>query len=243
MDALSAKGTEIGSYQAESLIKEDAVFRWVRVRDRTDLDNYVLQIPQPGPQSEGDQLKALRQYFNKLQMVQRKGLITPQRVLRYPDYPLVVVYPEAQGQSVGEALRQEAEHSHEWWSQVCEALHRLHMQDLVHGCISPESFIVMDVRGQKRAMVTDFGYGPLMAKGCEEARVRVGDYLAPEVAAGAEPTTAADVYGYAKTLASWLLELEQTPWYERATSQDPNERFRTMREVSEGLKQELQRFG
>jgi WD40 repeat protein/energy-coupling factor transporter ATP-binding protein EcfA2 len=87
-----------------------------------------------------------------------------------------------------------------WAAQASEALTHLHRHDppIVHGDVKPAN-LVLDRHG--RVVCVDFGVSSTPGRA---QRGGTFGYRAPEVAAGAVPTTAADVYGLAATVFALL---------------------------------------
>jgi hypothetical protein len=114
-------------------------------------------------------------------------------------------------------------------AQVAEALDHLHAQDppVIHGDVKPAN-LVRAPNG--RVVLVDFdiagaeGRGPVGTLG----------YTAPEVAAGAKPTPAADIYGLASTAVALLngrppSALESAPTYPGVDPADVGHLSRAMR--------------
>ena len=87
-----------------------------------------------------------------------------------------------------------------WLAPVAEALTHLHTTDpsVVHGDVKPANLVLTPTG---RVVLVDFGVSSTRG-----LRTRGGTpgYRAPEVAAGAVPTRAADVYGLAATAFALL---------------------------------------
>jgi eukaryotic-like serine/threonine-protein kinase len=80
-------------------------------------------------------------------------------------------------------------------AQVCAALQHAHDQGLVHRDVSPGNILVD--RGGRTAKLADLGLaGPVGegARACGADTVGTPGYVAPEVAAGAAPSPASDLY-------------------------------------------------
>ncbi|HET9443086.1 MAG TPA: AAA family ATPase [Acidimicrobiales bacterium] len=90
----------------------------------------------------------------------------------------------------------------DWLVQIGEALDHLHAQwpPVVHADVKPANCLIT---AEGRAVLVDFGLARPAGAGL--ARAGTCGYRAPEVAAGATPTPAADVYGLAATAAELLL--------------------------------------
>src|SRR5262245_19134824 len=85
--------------------------------------------------------------------------------------------------------------------QAAEALEHLHAHDppVVHGDVKPANLIRTS---SGRVVLVDFGLSSMPAD--ELRRAGTAGYVAPEVAAGAKPTAAADVYSLAATALTLL---------------------------------------
>jgi WD40 repeat protein/tRNA A-37 threonylcarbamoyl transferase component Bud32 len=85
--------------------------------------------------------------------------------------------------------------------QVAEALEHLHTHapPVVHGDVKPANLILTS---SGRVVLVDFGLSSTPAD--ELRRAGTAGYVAPEVAAGARPTAAADVYSFAATALTML---------------------------------------
>jgi WD40 repeat protein/tRNA A-37 threonylcarbamoyl transferase component Bud32/energy-coupling factor transporter ATP-binding protein EcfA2 len=85
--------------------------------------------------------------------------------------------------------------------QVAEALEHLHRHDppVVHGDVKPANMILTS---SGRVVLVDFGLSSTPSD--DLRRAGTAGYVAPEVAAGARPTAAADVYSLAATAAVLL---------------------------------------
>ena len=110
--------------------------------------------------------------------------------------------------------------------QAAEALEHLHAHDppVVHGDVKPGNLIVTSA---SRIVLVDFGLSSTPTDGMR--RAGTAGYVAPEVAAGARPTAASDMYAFASTAIALLtgeppsggapswgaIELERIPALER----------------------------
>src|SRR5919197_1360515 len=85
--------------------------------------------------------------------------------------------------------------------QAAEALEHLHTHDppVVHGDVKPANLILTS---SGRVVLVDFGLSSTPAD--ELRRAGTAGYVAPEVAAGARPTAASDVYSLAGTALALL---------------------------------------
>ena len=96
--------------------------------------------------------------------------------------------------------------------QAAEALEHLHTHDppVVHGDVKPANLILTS---SGRIVLVDFGLSSTPTD--ELRRAGTAGYMAPEVAAGARPTAASDVYSFAATALA-LLTGEPLPGGRRA---------------------------
>lgn len=122
------------------------------------------------------------------------GLPTILDVVRLPDGGAAVVLGVAVGPSLA-TLVQARGHlpSGELatlWRRCAEALAALHHRGLVHGDVSPGNIVITEA-------------GPVLLDILGHGGTETGPrgHVAPEVAAGAPPTTAADVWGLARAIA------------------------------------------
>jgi len=85
--------------------------------------------------------------------------------------------------------------------QAVEALEHLHTHDppVVHGDVKPANLILTS---SGRIVLVDFGLSSTPTD--ELRRAGTAGYVAPEVAAGATPTAASDVYSFAATAVTLL---------------------------------------
>ena len=85
--------------------------------------------------------------------------------------------------------------------QAAEALEHLHAHDppVVHGDVKPANLILTS---SGRIVLVDFGLSSTPTD--ELRRAGTAGYVAPEVAAGARPTAASDVYSFAATAVALL---------------------------------------
>lgn len=136
--------------------------------------------------------------------------MVPDMVLSDANYPLVAVYSDLPVEPLSSAIKHAPEeHAMEWRHQASETLHVLHNKNLVHGRVTPDSFVV----AHGTVYLTGFGYAPLLQLGHQGALRECGEFLAPEVSDQYSVTLAADVYAFAKTVAHWQPKLATTEWY------------------------------
>ena len=135
--------------------------------------------------------------------------------------------------------------------QAAEALEHLHAHDppVVHGDVKPANLILTS---SGRVVLVDFGLSSTPAD--EQRRAGTAGFVAPEVAAGARPTAAADVYSFAATALALLtgerpaggppdwgsIEPERIPALQRIVRRnlatDPERRDRSAAAFAAGLR-------
>lgn len=226
------------AYQVTAILSANPIYQWVKVLER-DQKPAVIQLL-VAPVDAGVSQPVI-EYFDQLQSLRRRELIVPQKILSDAEYPLAALYPDLTSEPVSFAPNPlksaEYDHSVRLLEQASEALFALHNKNLVHGCITPESFIVVE----NSVRLTQFGYLPLLQQRHLETLALLKQYdqfLAPETA---QPTltSTADIYAFAKLVAQWQPQLLQTAWYRQATAPNPNDRFQRMRELFRQLKAAL----
>ena len=92
---------------------------------------------------------------------------------------------------------------------ACEALHYVHQQQIVHRDVKPQNLIL----SEQGVVLVDFGVARAV-DGIEDAgTIAIGTprYMAPEVFAGGQVSSASDVFGVAATL--WTLLVGEPPRY------------------------------
>ena len=89
----------------------------------------------------------------------------------------------------------------DYLGQAADALEhlRMHVPPVVHGDVKPANLIVA---AGGRVVLVDFGLSSIPTD--DLRRAGTAGYVAPEVAAGARPTTASDVYSFAATALTLL---------------------------------------
>lgn len=224
--------TLLGVYDIKETLGEDAAYQWVKGVHRDSGKEVLLQILVP--ELSGDALPDLVRYFDALKGARRKGLAVPDEVASDARHPVILVYPKIQSEPLGDALRHAPKSALAWWKQSCEALHVLHNKRLVHGRVSPTSFVL----AEDTVYLKDFGYAPLLSIGLPQVAESAGGFVAPEITARNEVTSAADVFAFGKTLAHWQPELGTTEWFRHATNPDPGLRFPHMRDAFQALERE-----
>ena len=223
----------IGEYKVTTQLTKDPVYQWVEAVDKNQENPVILQLVQPDISQKA--IADIISYFDKLQLIRRKGIWRPEQMFSDDQYPLIIVYPYLKTRPLKQILRPTAldEEALEWWHQASEALHALHNKDLVHGYITSNHFAVAD----QLLYLTGFGYAPLLKLGYTKFLQSEPDVLAPEVLAQQQVTKAADIYAFAKTIASIYPQLIETSWYSKATDPELNKRFKRMRNLFDGLQE------
>ncbi len=226
----------IGEYKVTTERSENSLYRWVEAVNTQKEKTVIIQILQPGISPE---ITAnLISYFDTLQAIRRKNLWMPEQVFSNADYPLVLIYPYLSTTPLTEVLQQSTqEEAIEWWHQASETLHTLHNKNIVHGCIALDSFVVVE----RSVCLTGFGYAPFLQMGEPKAIQECREVVAPEVLADHYLTSAADIYGFAKTVANWQPQLLTTSWYSQAANPNPEFRYPRIRDCFQYLQETLLR--
>jgi len=226
----------IGEYNITTERGKNRLYRWVEAVNSQKEKTVIIQILQPGISPEiTAQIVA---YFDTLQAIRRKNLWLPEQVFSNADYPLVLVYPYLSTTPLGEILQASTEEEAiEWWHQASETLHTLHNKNIVHGCIALDSFVVVE----RSVCLTGFGYAPFLQMGEPKAIQECREVVAPEVLADHYLTSAADIYGFAKTVANWQPQLLTTSWYSQAANPNPEFRYPRIRDCFQYLQETLLR--
>ena len=223
-----------GEYEVTTELKADAVYRWVKAVQCSNGHLCVLQILQLDLEQKS--LDTLINYFQTLQTIDRKEILKPTQVLSDANHPLILVYLDISAIPFDLVIKSTSvEEALELWHQASERLHVLHNQNLVHGRVTWDTFVIAN----KAVYLTNFGYAPLLTIGHEVAFKECSQFLAPEVTAQHSITSAVDIYAFAKTVADWQPQLINTQWYSLATSPTPDNRYRRIRKLFETLKQAL----
>jgi hypothetical protein len=222
-------GDRLFRYQVTAVIKNNSVYQWIRAVD-TNQRSVILQILIV--QVDRDLRQAIIAYFDDLHSIKKQGLWIPTEILCDQNYPLIAVYADLPTQPL--TLDQQ---SIDRLEEASEALFALHNKRLVHGCVTPESFVLVN----DKVYLTNFGYNPLLNAqhpATLNALKSDTEFLAPETARESLEITA-DAYAFAKMAAKWQPQLLQTEWYAQATKPTPSSRFQRMRELFTVLKQAL----
>jgi hypothetical protein len=239
MDIQVKPGDRLFNYKVLAVIKSNSVYQWVRAIGPNN-QSFVLQLLVT--KIDSDLCKSIIEYFDALHSIQKPGLWIPIEILCNHQYPLVAVYTDLPTKPLNLDLQQAADTSAfnqtvEQLYEASEALFALHNKQLVHGCVTPESFVLVN----DKVHLTNFGYKPLLnAKHPEtlNALTQESNFLAPETARESLEITS-DAYAFAKIATHWQPQLIQTQWYDQATQLIPSNRFRRMRELFNALKQAL----
>ena len=235
MSALFSKGDLIfNEFRIGDIIEQDAIFYWVSAFNINSGIQITLQILNSGvvENRAGD----LFTYFDDLQKIQRKGFVTPELILQDVKFPLVLVYSiQKNAARLADQLKDEPDNALDLWRQAGDLLHVLHNRKVVHGLITEACFSVVDGQVQ----LGKFGYGLILSMGNRDLAKGFMDIMAPEFKQGERLTFAADVYGYARAVATWKPSLVGTDWYKNATATDPAVRYQKMRDVYRELQQTI----
>ncbi|MGK7899629.1 MAG: protein kinase [Xenococcus sp. (in: cyanobacteria)] len=224
---------KIGEYEVTAKLSQDAAYQWVEAVDKNQENQVILQLVQP--ELPGKAIAEIIAYFDKLQLIRRKGIWRPEQMFSDDKYPLIIVYPYRRTIPLNQVLRPTSldEKELEWWHQASEALHALHNKGLVHGYINIDSFVI----AEQLLYLTGFGFAPLLQLGYKKFLPSEQNSLAPEVLAQKKVTKAADTYSFAQTIAGIYPQLIDSSWYSKATDPNLNKRFKRMRNLFDGLKE------
>ncbi len=217
---------KIGKYQITANQRETSLYQWVEAVEPEGGNPVILQVLRV--ELSKKDLDYLMSYFDTLQAlaINRTEIWSPQQQFSQADYPLVLVYPHLTVTPLTEVLKQATkEEALKWWKKASESLHILHNSSLVHGYVSPDSFVVA---GQN-LYLTNFGYPPLLEQGNQQAFEECREFLAPEVLQQQGLLLAADIYAFAKTVGSCHPQMTGTSWYSQATKPNPDQRLKGIR--------------
>lgn len=223
----------IGEYNIIAQLTEDSIYQWVEAVANNKQNRVILQLVKPHiPQRIISE--EIISYFDKLQMFRRKGIWHPEQIFNSDQYPLVIVYSYKKIIPLNQILQQiPLNEALEWWHQASETIHALHNQDMIHGYININCFVVTD----RHLHLTGFGYTPFLKPEYKKFLNPERNTFAPEVLAQEQITKAADIYAFAKTIAGIYPDLKDTSWYSKATNPNIDKRFQRMRNLFHELKQ------
>ena len=222
----------LGEYEVTAPLQSDGIYQWTHARGLNDGQSFLLQLLCPELTWPQSQISAILDYFDILGGISRRSLHLPVQLLSGKEYPLVVVYPLLTGDILEDGLRIFAGRAADAWHEASEAINVLHNRGLVHGGLTPKSFVMTGAG----VMLTGFGYAPL-APGLIGKTLK--GYLAPEAETGQPLTKASDIFSFAKTVAHWRPEIKASSWYHQATHPNPSLRFRHFRDAAAGLERAL----
>lgn len=116
---------------------------------------------------------------------------------------------------------------------LCDALEAVHAGGLTHGDVKPENVLVSR---DGRIILTDFGAARGFAEDVHTLRATL-QYIAPEIAAGAPPSVAGDIFSLGVVLRELAGGVPPgiAVALERSTAPDPQHRYRTVRELAQAL--------
>ncbi len=212
-------------------LRGDDVFHWWRGRCISSGEPILLQmLSAPRPEKI---YTALEEYFAQLQVLARfnTGILAPWMMLKErPNYPLVMVYADADVTPLETVLRQPATEMMGFWSEAAELLHALHAKNMLHGNLS------LPALGQRGAQVVlrEFGYAPLLAEQDQQA-LSACKYKSPELLIDQRSSRASDTFAFAKTLIACHKELRSYAWNDRATNARAEKRYQKIRELIQDL--------
>lgn len=242
-----AKGTVIREFNVTELLREDEVFQWVRATEQAKKDPVILQVLKPDSGLSEGEIDGLSDYLNTLtfelaNLKKAKGFLIPERITSDQTFQVIAVYKDFPQELLVQKFKAVTESVIEHWNSLNEGIRLIHDRRLPHGNLSPASFLLVN----NKAFLGNFGYAPVIEKGHKNILERYGDFLAPELFSTPSPTLdamkAADIYTFAKTLASWQPEVESDDWYRQATHRDPGKRFKTMREMFPDIEKALKKL-
>jgi len=148
--------TVFNNYEIIEEVKTDEVFKWVRANDiagdRKVLLQYITLEILP------DQVELLFDFFDKLQSASKVKLYRPESVLGNKDIPFAAVYEDMEFDALPSNISSDPEKAMVWLKEASEQLFYAHNRDLVHGCISPENFIIHN----ENILIINYGYKPLL---------------------------------------------------------------------------------
>lgn len=84
--------------------------------------------------------------------------------------------------------------------QLLRGLEHLHSQGIVLGCVSPAGVTLGAVGATPRLQIVDFSFARIRASSRRQPACRGMEFLAPEIAAGADPDHASDLYSVGAVL-------------------------------------------
>jgi hypothetical protein len=219
-------------FEVLDTLSNDPIYQWLQVRDRTDGKTRELQIL--SPQIAPADIRLLGEYFSLLQTVPGRHLVTPEGRFSDRDHPLVLVYRQRAGSNLKDVLQRESGQEAEWLVKATECLFALHNKGLAHGLVQPDCFRIND----DELFLGGFGYAPLTSHKSSGLGNDFLECLAPEVEAGEPATPASDIYSLAITIGFLDTRYRMTNWYNKATSDQPAERHRRMRELGDQIRSE-----
>jgi hypothetical protein len=218
------------NFDPDDCLRTAAAFQWNRAT-KSGNQKFILQILSTDAASVNSLRASLLDYFEKL--TECRGAVLAQTTsIKADDFPLVLVYRDVGGIPLADKLKDcSPAQAMELWTEAAEALHALHVHELVHGLALPDSFIFSD----GVVYLAVHGYAPVIEAGhsatARELRSKYDGMVAPEIGTGASLTPAADIYTWAKAIGNWDPSHQDTNWYRKATQADPEQRYQRMREL------------
>jgi hypothetical protein len=215
-----------GNFQIVSTLKEGEIFRWVKAKDCSTEKIFFLQLLVADATS--DQVDALLEFFFEMD----SRLFVPQNIISDSSVPFCAVYEKIDINFIKKSDMPDRKESLTWWKQISEQLFIIHNSKTTHGCVSPEDLVRV---GQKIYLV-NFGYHPLISLKNTAVVEQLGAFTAGEVVKDQSLTSYADVFSFAKTVAYFYPEIENSAWYRDATAEKAEDRPRRMRNLFDDLK-------
>jgi tRNA A-37 threonylcarbamoyl transferase component Bud32 len=225
----------LNTYKVTKTLEQDSVYQWVEAIDTAKEEETLVVLQVLLAKVSPAEVAALKDYFDNLIDTRKKKLRLPVLVRSDDNHQLIFVYSAWEVEPLANALRREPSQTGKWWHQASETLHAIHKQNLIHGRVTLDNFVVLD----EEVHLTGFGYAPLLVSGKREVLQELAPLLAPEVTAQGSLTTATDIYAFAKTVTDTYPELAATQWYQKATAATPDKRFRQMRHMCHELLETL----
>jgi len=237
--AVVKKGSRLFErFEIVKVVEKRGVFLSTRARDVKENRLVRLQVLDPDFAVDQATVETLLEYFRRLQGAGGRGVQAPEEALSNGRHPFVAVYSDLPAKPLPKISRTWPGQGLPLWKEAGETLHFLHARGMVHGNVSPRSFVVIENEGKKTVCLTDFGCAPLLERGRLEALRGDGRFVSPEMRLGGRPTQSGDIYSFAQTLAHGNRRLERASWFARATAVRPEQRYRRVRDLLSEIERE-----
>jgi serine/threonine protein kinase len=227
--------TVVSTYAFGRTLKESSAYLWLEATNSQNAVPAIVQVLNPKAVWKETEIREVIDYFDQLLRLHRSGLWVPEYLLADRNCPVALIYKPASAKPLIDAIKQSPQKELTLLSEAVAALHSLHNRDILHGGLSPECF----VQTEDKVKLYGFGYAPLLRCGNSAAKHDCEEFLAPEVAGRTEISIASDLYAFAKAIGSWKPELENSVWYQKATDEDPVNRFQRARKMFDALERVL----